>query len=107
MQHGVPLRGRLWKSGEDCCLRKVELRSGDVEIALGRRFDAIRLRAVEALVQVELHDLVLRIGLAQLIRERDLFDLPADGRVGRKELLLGELLWCRGSAGPDRAGANG
>src|SRR5260370_3547892 len=63
------------------------------------------MRAVEALVQVELHDLVLRIGLAQLVRERDLPDLPDVSLVRRKKLLFGELLRDRASAGNNVARA--
>ena len=51
-----------------------------------------RTRAVEALVEVELHDLVFRVGLAQLVCERELPELSGDRLVGGQELLLGELL---------------
>ena len=41
VQHRVPLGRRLRKSREHGGLRQVELRGGDVEVALGRGLDAV------------------------------------------------------------------
>src|SRR5437588_325500 len=88
----TPLRSRLRQAGEHRRLCQVEPRSRDLEVALGRGLDAVRLRPVEALVEIELHDLVLAVGLAQLVREGELFDLAAIRLVRGQELLLGQLL---------------
>ena len=63
-----------------------------MEVALGGGLNAVRLRAIEALVQVQLHDLVFAVCLGKLVGESELLDLAAHGLLGSQELLLGELL---------------
>src|SRR6266550_2797093 len=69
-------------------------------------FDSVGLRAVEAFVEVELHDLVFAVGLAQLVGKSQLFDLAADRLFGRQELLLGQLLRDGAATTDDPAGAD-
>jgi hypothetical protein len=97
--------GACGNPGEDSGLGEVELGRRDVEVALRGGLDAVRLGAVKALVEVELHDLVFAVGLAQLVGERDLFDLSAVGLVRRQELLASQLLGDRASTSDDPAGA--
>ena len=76
-----------------------------MEIAFRGCLNSVRLGPVEALVEVELHDLVLAVGLSELVGEGELLDLAVDSLVRREELLLGELLRDRAATADDVAGA--
>ena len=105
--------GGLRNGREDCRLRQGELAEvGDAEIALGGRSHAVALVAVEVLVEVVVHDLLLALVAGrQLLGQPDglddLLDLPLVGRAGqhvvRQEAGPDELLGDRGgAAGPAR-----
>ena len=71
-----------------------------------RAGDAVGAEAEEDLVDVELEDAVLRIGLLDAEGEDHLADLAVDGLVGRQQEVLGDLLGDRRGAHRPPAGAH-
>jgi hypothetical protein len=77
--HRVVPRGRLDEAREERGLLEVQVLGVLGEVALGRRFDAVRLLAEERDVQVVLEDLLLAEFLLDLDRVLQLAHLAAEG----------------------------
>ncbi len=89
----VEHRRSLRETGEKRRFRQRELRQvGLPEIGLRGRLYAVCLVPVIDLVEVELEDLLLRVGPRDLDREDGLTDLPLDAHLATDDPLLHELL---------------
>ena len=95
----VVRRRRLRQPREQRHLTQRELvQVGDAEVGLRSGADAVRLIAVEDLVQVHLEDLLLAESARRLEREDRFLDLSRDRRLVAEEARLDELLRDRRAA---------